>query len=162
MSYFPLMSKVYRLQTIQIIPSSLEKVWDFFTSPLNLVKITPPWMDFRVTSPPVDKVYAGQVIEYMVKGLPGIPMYWMTEITHVDEGKYFVDEQRYGPYDLWHHEHHFKEINGTVEMRDIIHYKIPYWFLGDLANKLYVGKQVKEIFDYRTNKINEIFNPASC
>ena len=151
------MSKVYKLQTTQVIPGKLDLVWDFFTSPLNLVKITPPWMDFRVISSSEEKVYAGQIIEYKVNGLPGISMYWMTEITHVEEGKYFVDEQRYGPYSMWHHEHHFKEIDGTVEMTDIIHYKIPYWFLGDIANILFVKQQVRKIFDYRHKTVEKLF-----
>ena len=151
------MSKVYGFQTVQIIPSTLEIVWDFFSSPLNLIKITPPWMDFRVISSSQEKVYAGQIIEYKVKGLPGIPMYWMTEITQMKEKIYFVDEQRYGPYAMWHHQHHFKEIPGGVEMTDIIHYKIPYWIFGDIANAVYVRKQIKGIFDYRTMKVDQLF-----
>ena len=150
------MSKVYKLQTTQVIPVKLNLVWDFFTSPSNLVKITPPWIDFHVTSAFVEKVYAGQIIEYKVNGLPGISMYWMTEITHVDEGKYFVDEQRYGPYSMWHHEHHFKDEGDSVEMTDIIHYKIPYWFLGDIANILFVKKQIKKIFNYRYGAVEKL------
>ena len=151
------MSKVYRLKTVQVIPAKLEGIWEFFSSPSNLAKITPPWMDFRVTSDSATKVYAGQIIEYTVKGLPGIPMYWMTEITHVDHHKYFVDEQRFGPYAMWHHQHHFKEVDGGVEMTDIVHYKIPYLFFGDLANAFFVKNQIKKIFDFRTEKVREIF-----
>ena len=102
-------------------------------------------------------MYAGQIIEYKVSPFPGIPLYWMTEITHVEDKKYFVDEQRYGPYSLWHHQHHFKEINGGVEMTDIVHYKIPFWILGDIANSLFVNKQLKTIFDYRFKKVEELF-----
>ena len=154
------MSKVYKLKTRQVIPAKLDILWQFFSSPANLAKITPPWMDFRVTSEPEEKVYAGQIIEYSVKGLPGIPMYWMTEITHVDHEKYFVDEQRFGPYSFWHHEHHFKEMEGGVEMIDIVHYKIPYWFFGDIANTIFVRNQVNKIFDYRTKKVDEIFKSS--
>ena len=104
-----------------------------------------------------DKMYPGQVIEYKVSPVLGIPFYWMTEITHVDDKKYFVDEQRYGPYSIWHHQHHFKEIEGGVEMTDIVHYKLPFWFLGDIANTLFVKKQLQEIFDYRFKKVEELF-----
>ncbi len=104
-----------------------------------------------------EKMYAGQIIEYLVKPLFGIPLYWMTEITHVADKKYFIDEQRFGPYTLWHHQHHFKEILGGVEMTDIIHYKLPLWFLGDIAKVLFVKKQLQGIFDYRTKKVEEMF-----
>ena len=106
-------------------------------------------------------MYPGQIIEYTVKPLLGIPLYWMTEITHVEEGKYFVDEQRFGPYSLWHHQHHFREVPGGVEMTDIVHYKIPLWILGDIANALFVRKQLQGIFDYRFKKVEELFSPAS-
>jgi ligand-binding SRPBCC domain-containing protein len=103
------------------------------------------------------KMYPGQIIEYTVKPLFGIPLYWMTEITHVEEGKYFVDEQRFGPYSLWHHQHHFREVPGGVEMTDIVHYKIPLWILGDIANALFVRQQLQGIFDYRYKKVEELF-----
>ena len=104
-----------------------------------------------------DTMYAGQVIEYSVSPVLGIPLYWMTEITHVDDKKYFVDEQRFGPYNMWHHQHHFKTIDGGVEMTDIVHYKLPLWFLGDIANTLFVKKQLNGIFDYRFKKVEELF-----
>ena len=151
------MSKVYHLTFTQHINASLDQVWPFFSSPQNLAKITPPDMDFQVISSPSEKVYAGQVIEYNVKVLPGLSMYWMTEITHVEQLKYFVDEQRFGPYSLWHHQHHFKEVTGGVLMTDIVHYKIPFWILGDIANTLFVRKQLQKIFDFRTGKVNELF-----
>ena len=105
---------------------------------------------------PGDKVYAGQVLEYKVSPVLGIPLYWMTEITHVEAGKYFVDEQRFGPYSLWHHQHHFTIIDGGVEMTDIVHYKLPLWFLGDIANALFVRKKLKEIFDFRFKKVEDL------
>ena len=104
-----------------------------------------------------DKMYAGQIIEYTVRPLFSIPFYWMTEITHVEEGKYFIDEQRFGPYNLWHHQHHFKEVTGGVEMTDIVHYKIPFWFVGDIANTTFVNKQLKQIFAYRYKSVEERF-----
>jgi ligand-binding SRPBCC domain-containing protein len=144
------MSKVYTLQTEQFIPISLAEAWDFFSSPANLAKITPEHMGFNIISKHHgEKMYAGQIIEYTVKPLMGIPLYWMTEITHVQDGTYFVDEQRFGPYIMWHHQHHFKEVSGGVVMTDIVHYKIPLGFLGDIANWLFVKKQLQGIFDFR-------------
>lgn len=152
------MSKVYSLKTVQFIPVSLEKAWDFFSNPANLQAITPEGMGFQIVSKHHgDKMYAGQVIEYKVKPVAGIPMYWMTEITHVEDKKFFVDEQRFGPYSLWHHQHHFKEVNGGVEMTDIVHYKIPFWFIGDIANSLFVKNKLKAIFDHRFKKVEELF-----
>ena len=152
------MSKVYHLKTVQKIPVGLDEAWDFFSNPKNLQSITPGELGFKIISKyHGDTMYAGQLIEYIVKPLMGIPLYWMTEITHVADKKYFVDEQRYGPYRLWHHQHHFKEVNGFVEMTDIIHYKLPYWFLGDIANRLFVRKQLKGIFDYRFKKVETLF-----
>lgn len=152
------MSKVYSIKTVQRLPISLEQAWEFFSSPKNLQEITPDNMGFAIVSKHHgDKMYAGQVIEYIVKPLLGIPLYWMTEITHVADKQYFVDEQRYGPYSMWHHQHHFKAIEGGVEMIDIVHYKMPFWFLGDIANSLFVKQQLKGIFDYRFVKVEEMF-----
>lgn len=152
------MSKVYSLKTVQNIPVSIDKAWDFFSNPANLQAITPDNLGFRIISRHHgDKMYAGQIIEYKVSPLLGIPLYWMTEITHVEDKKYFVDEQRYGPYSMWHHQHHFKVIDGGVEMTDIIHYKLPLWFLGDMANGLFVKKQLRQIFEHRFKKVEELF-----
>lgn len=144
------MSKVYSLKTVQRLPVSIEAAWDFFSRPDNLKDITPSDLGFKVTSKHHgEKMYPGQIIEYKVSPLLGIPLYWMTEITHVEEKRYFVDEQRFGPYSLWHHQHHFKTIEGGVEMTDIVHYKIPFWVLGDIANTLFVRSQLKKIFSFR-------------
>jgi len=151
------MSKVYSLRTVQIIPCTIEKAWAFFSDPANLAEITPDNLKFQILSAGGGEMYPGQIIEYHVHPLLNIPLYWMTEITHVEPMKYFVDEQRFGPYSLWHHQHHFKEVPGGVEMTDIVHYKLPMWFLGDIANELFVKKQLKEIFDYRTEKVNALF-----
>jgi ligand-binding SRPBCC domain-containing protein len=151
------MSKVYNLKTVQFLPISIEKAWDFFSSPTNLSKITPAELKFKILSTDLTKVYAGQVIEYKVHPVLGIPLYWMTEITHVEHHKYFVDDQRYGPYNMWHHQHHFKAVEGGVEMTDIVHYKLPFWIFGDIANTLFVKAKLKEIFDYRIKRVAEIF-----
>lgn len=152
------MSKVYSLKTVQKIPISLEEAWEFFSRPDNLKLITPTNLGFTVISHHHGKkMYAGQVIEYKVSPILGIPLYWMTEITHVDEQRYFVDEQRYGPYSLWHHQHHFKSIEGGVEMIDIVHYKVPFGILGDLANLLFVKAQIHKIFTFRVKAVEEKF-----
>lgn len=158
MIVFKKMSKVYSFKKVQLIPTTIDTAWDFFATPVNLARITPGNMGFSLKSDyTTEKMYAGQIIEYTVKPLPGIPVYWMTEITHVEDKKYFADEQRFGPYSLWHHQHHFKVIPGGVEMTDIVHYKIPYWFIGDIANALFIKKKLLSIFDYRYQRVEEIF-----
>ena len=140
------------------MPVSLEQAWDFFSSPVNLKEITPANLGFNIISKHHgEKMYPGQIIEYIVKPVLGIPLYWMTEISHVTDHQYFVDEQRFGPYAMWHHQHHFKAIEGGVEMTDIVHYKLPFWFLGDIAHGLFVAKQLKGIFDYRFKVVEERF-----
>ncbi|MBX9783672.1 MAG: SRPBCC family protein [Chitinophagaceae bacterium] len=152
------MSKVYTLQSVEKIPVSIDTAWDFFSNPANLQAITPKEMGFEIISKfHGGRMYAGQIIEYKVRPLPGIPIYWMTEITHVEEKKYFVDEQRFGPYSLWHHQHQFKAIDGGMEMTDIVHYKIPFWVLGDVANSLFVKKQLEGIFNYRVEAVERLF-----
>ena len=151
------MSKVYQLHRVQVLPTSLDEAWRFFSSPANLQAITPSFMKFKITNSYGKEMYAGQLIEYRVRPLLGIPLYWMTEITHVKEKEYFVDEQRFGPYKFWHHQHHFKEVVNGVEMTDLLHYKIPYYFLGDVANRLLVQKKVAQIFDFREKKIKEMY-----
>ncbi len=148
----------HSIKTVQKIPISLEEAWSFFSTPANLQTITPSNMGFKVISKHQgEKMYAGQIIEYTVKPVLGIPVYWMTEITQVKEHKYFIDEQRFGPYKLWHHQHHFKAIPGGVEMTDIVHYKNPMWFLGKLANHFFVKKKLESIFEFRRKKVEELF-----
>lgn len=156
------MSKVYNLKMVQRIPVTLKDAWNFFSQPANLQQITPGNMHFNIISKHHEsEMYAGQIIEYKVKPFLGIEMYWMTEITHVEQLKYFVDEQRYGPYEMWHHQHHFIEINGGVEMTDIVHYKIPYWIFGDIANELFVKDQLDKIFNFRLRKVEDLFGKYS-
>ncbi len=152
------MSKVYSLKRVQTLPISLTDAWDFFSSPANLATITPAHLGFKIISlHHGEKMYPGQIIEYTVKPFLGIPVYWLTEITHVEDQKFFIDDQRYGPYSMWHHQHHFKQTKAGVEMTDIIHYKLPLWFLGAIANSLFVKNQLEKIFDYRFKKAEEIF-----
>ncbi len=148
----------HSLQTIQKIPVSLDTAWNFFSNPANLQAITPAGMGFRIISKyHGDEMYAGQLIEYTVKPVLGIPVYWMTEITHIKDKEYFIDEQRFGPYRLWHHQHHFKQIPGGVEMMDVVHYKNPFWFFGSMANTLFVKKKLDYIFRFRFQKVETLF-----
>jgi ligand-binding SRPBCC domain-containing protein len=148
----------FSLKTVQNLQIDLDTAWNFFSNPANLQAITPSNMGFQILSNHHGhKMYAGQIIEYKVKPVLGIPIYWMTEITHVEDRSYFVDEQRFGPYQLWHHQHHFKEISGGVEMTDIVHYRNPLGFLGNIANSLFVKKQLQQIFEYRFQKVEELF-----
>jgi ligand-binding SRPBCC domain-containing protein len=149
---------VHSIKTVQKIPVSIEEAWNFFSSPANLQAITPGNMRFKVISKDHgEKMYSGQVIEYKVSPLLRIPLYWMTEITHAEELKYFIDVQRKGPYSLWHHQHHFKKMEGGVEMTDIVHYKNPLGFIGEIANSVFIRSQLKKIFEYRFFKVEELF-----
>jgi ligand-binding SRPBCC domain-containing protein len=148
----------HSIKSVQKIPVPLERAWDFFSNPANLQIITPPDMGFiTISKYHGNKIYAGQIIEYKVRPLLGIPLYWMTEITQVKEKEFFIDEQRKGPYNFWRHQHHFAAIPGGTEMTDIVHYKNPFWLIGDLANVLIVKRQLKKIFDYRFQKVEELF-----
>jgi len=151
--------KTYHLKFEHKLPIPLAETWDFFTSPINLAKITPPQMGFTVTSVYTadDRIYPGMIITYKVSPLLGIKLNWMTEITQVKDHKYFVDEERVGPYALWHHEHHFKEIKGGVHMTDILNYAVPYGPIGTLANKLFVRQEINKIFSFREKAINNLF-----
>ncbi len=134
----------------QVLPISLEEAWNFFSNPENLKEITPKYMDFVVESKyHGSTIYAGQVIRYTVKPVLGIPMKWCTEITHVEDKSYFVDEQRFGPYSFWHHEHRFTTIADGVRMDDILNYKVPMGILGNIVDQLYIQHQVNSIFQYR-------------
>lgn len=149
--------KVYTLKTKQILPISLEEAWEFFSSPLNLSKITPAYMNFVIKSELAEKMYPGMLISYKVSPVAGIPITWVTEISHVEENKFFVDEQRYGPYSMWHHEHHFKELDNGIEMTDIVSYVPPFGILGRIANSMFISKQVRGIFDYRSQVLEKYF-----
>lgn len=150
---------VFTLKSQQVVKTSLNQAWDFFSSPANLKVITPPTMGFDIITDEVaEKMYEGQIIAYKVKPILSIPMTWVTEITHVKDHQFFVDEQRKGPYIMWHHEHHFKEVDGGVEMIDIINYIPPFGFLGSIANQLFIKNQLKTIFDFRYQKVESLFN----
>ena len=150
--------KVYQLKTIQNLPIGIEEAWEFFSNPNNLKVITPKWLNFKVTSELPGKMYPGMIINYKVHPVLGIPINWVTEITHVKEPYYFVDEQRFGPYKLWHHQHHFKETEDGVEMTDIINYALPFDPFSRPINSFLVENRVRGIFKFRENKLGEIFS----
>ena len=148
--------KIYRFKKSQLLPITIDKAWDFLSNPKNLKKITPDYMGFNILEKEDTKMYAGQIIQYIVTPILGIPTKWVTEITHVKDKSYFVDEQRFGPYSLWHHKHFIKEVDGGIEMLDIIDYKIPFGLIGRLANPILVKPKLNEIFDYRKQKLIEL------
>ncbi len=149
--------KIYQLHSKQNLPISKQEAWEFLSDPKNLKVITPDYMGFHILSGADRPMFAGQIIEYIVTPVFGIKTKWVTEITHAKSGSYFVDEQRFGPYSLWHHKHFIKEIDGGVEMEDIIHYKVPLGILGRLVHPFLVKPKLNEIFNYRKAKLEELF-----
>ncbi len=149
---------MYQLRRIQSIPISVKQAWDFFSKPENLAKITPENLRFKIhLRSDAGEMYPGMIITYTLSPLFRISVNWATEITQIKPYKYFIDNQVKGPYKIWHHEHHFKEIEGGVEMQDILFYDLPLGFIGKILHKLIIKKRVKEIFDYRSQKIKELF-----
>ena len=149
--------KIFTKHTKQNLPITLEKAWEFLSDPKNLKVITPDYMGFNILSGADRPMFPGQIIQYIVTPIAGIKTKWVTEITHVKHLEYFVDEQRFGPYALWHHKHFIREIDGGVEMEDIIDYKLPLGFLGELVQPFLVAPKLEEIFDYRRKKLAELF-----
>ena len=149
--------KIYQINTKQKLPISVKEAWEFLSSPNNLAEITPKYMNFKILSGAEKSIFAGQIIQYKVTPVLGITLKWVTEITHVKQNEYFVDEQRFGPYSLWHHKHFIKEIDGGIEMEDIVDYKIPFGFLGQIAHSLFIEKKLRQIFNYREKKLVKLF-----
>jgi ligand-binding SRPBCC domain-containing protein len=140
------------------IDKPLEEVWSFFSRPENLNEITPEHVSFELLSDIEGvEMYEGMIIQYNIAPLLGIKMNWVTEITHIREKQYFIDEQRFGPYGFWHHQHWFEEKDGGTLMKDILHYKVPYGIIGNIANALFVEKMVNQIFDFREETIEKIW-----
>jgi len=148
---------MYQLKRQQLVKTDMATCWDFFSSPGTLQKITPKYMGFDVLTEVPEKMYEGLMIEYRVRPLLGIPMNWITEITHVKEHQFFVDEQRKGPYRIWHHEHHFETVDNGVLMSDIVSYELPFGILGKIAHPILVQRKLNEIFDFRFEIVEEIF-----
>ena len=149
--------KIYSLHTKQKLPITVDEACAFLSDPKNLKLITPDYMGFKILSGDYRAMYPGQIIEYIVTPVIGIPTKWVTEITHVVDQQFFVDEQRFGPYALWHHKHFIHTIEGGVIMEDIVHYKLPFGLLGQLVHPILVKPKLKEIFDYRERTLKVLF-----
>lgn len=159
MIHFERSGLLNRLIATQNLPIDIDMAWSFLSDPNNLKIITPDSMGFVVTTKSdTQTMYAGQIIEYTVTPILGIKTSWVTEITHVQDKVYFVDEQRFGPYQLWHHKHFIKSTPEGVEMKDIIDYKVPLGCIGQLINKIIIQKKLKHIFEYRKEKLNALFS----
>ena len=152
---------LYQIRTRQELPASIETVWRFLSDPENLEAITPE-MGFKIVSGAGKTMFEGQIIQYIVSPFPGIKTRWVTEITHVKDKNYFVDEQRFGPYAFWHHKHFIRETEGGVIMEDVVDYKLPLGILGRLMHFLLVKKKLKAIFEYRAKKLNGLFGQTNA
>ncbi len=149
--------KIYTLNKKQKLPISLDTAWEFLCNPANLSKLTPSEMNMTIISGADRPMYAGQVLQYSVTPLAGIKTKWVSEITQFEDKKYFIDLQLYGPYAFWHHKHFIKEIDGGVEMEDVIDYKVPLGILGQLVQPLIVKPKLEAVFNYRKMKLEELF-----
>ena len=149
---------VYQFTRTQKLNSSINAVWDFIATPSNLNLITPDELGFDIKSDLPSKMYEGLMIIYKVTPLLGIKTTWVTEITHIKDEEFFIDEQRVGPYALWHHEHQIEKTEEGVLMTDIITYQPPFGFLGAIMNRLVIKKKLNEIFSYREKVLEEMFN----
>lgn len=149
----------YQFKRTQTIDASIDEIWEFIANPENLKHITPESMGFDITSEDLPQMmYAGMIISYRVSPLLGIPTNWVTEITHMKPGQYFVDEQRVGPYKMWHHQHMLEPSDNGVEMTDVITYQPPLGIIGSIANRLFIQRKLNQIFDYRSRMIDAVFN----
>jgi ligand-binding SRPBCC domain-containing protein len=156
---------IFQLHREQFVPGDPARIWDFFATPANLDPLTSPHLRFRLVDDRPPRMYAGQMIEYRVGIVPGLWTRWLTEITHMREGEFFVDEQRVGPYRLWHHQHHFRPApdGSGVAMTDHVTYDPGWGWLGGAANALWIQRKLRAIFDFRSTQIARLFpaDPAS-
>jgi ligand-binding SRPBCC domain-containing protein len=150
--------KLYRLERSQHLPISVETAWDFFSNPKNLALITPPWLDFTVTSELPPRMFPGMILTCRIRPFWGFPCAWVSEITHVREPHFFVDEQRFGPYRFWHHQHLFEKMPDGVKIEDIVHYGLSCGVAGRILNHAVIGRRLNFIFDFRSQKLNAIFS----
>lgn len=148
---------IRHLHREQFVPGDPAQIWEFFATPRNLDTLTPPEVKFEIVGDVPPRMYPGQTIEYRIRILPGVWTRWLTEITHVREGEYFVDEQRVGPYSLWHHEHRFLPVAGGVNMTDHVTYAVGFGPIGWLVERLWIRRQLVTIFDFRRGKVAELF-----
>ncbi len=149
--------KLERLHTVQRLPIQIEEAWDFFTSPKNLRLITPPWLDFRLISDPPEYMHPGTIVASEIRPLPGISLKWISEITHIRPPHFYITEQRFGPFKMWHHEHHFRAHEEGIEVEDIVMYGLYLGPIGALAHDVYVRKKLHEVFTFRAQAIEQRF-----
>ena len=152
--------KPFVLREVQRLPISLPEAWSFFSDPRNLPRITPPSLGLEPTSGLPERMYPGMIVTYNVRPIPWVSVTWVTEITHVREPVLFVDEQRFGPYRFWHHEHHFREVEGSVEMEDIVHYALPLGMIGRVFGGPLVRRRLEHIFSFRRRFLVREFGPV--
>jgi ligand-binding SRPBCC domain-containing protein len=150
--------KTYRLVHCQRLPTDLQTAWGFFSDPANLRLITPPWLDFTITSPLPETIYAGLIITYRIRPMAGIPVSWVSEITHMAAPHFFVDEQRHGPYRFWHHQHRLTTVDGGVENRDEVHYRLPGGPIGIGLHAVMIRRRLDAIFRFRRHALKRIFD----
>lgn len=155
---FSKQSGIYRLYSQQFLPISIEEAWSFFSTPQNLQKITPENLDFRITSPEKGEAYLGQIITYSIRLNKIFKMNWVTEITYITKGKSFVDEQRFGPYKMWHHLHNFEKVDGGVLMTDIVHFKLPFSWIAPIIYSLFVKRNLSTIFNHRITILDALIS----
>lgn len=148
---------MHRLSRKQFIPISLEEAWPFFSTPRNLEAITPGFLNFHITSAVPEEIYSGLIITYQIAAVAGVPMTWVTEIKHVVPLHRFVDEQRIGPFRFWFHEHRFDAVPGGIEMTDIVHYVMPWSWLGELVHAVFIRRRLNAIFDFRRAYIAKLW-----
>ena len=148
---------IFQLTAVLQVSADLDTAWNFLSNPMNLKRITPEYMGFHVISGVEEEMYAGQIISYKVSPLFGVNLNWVTEITHVRPKEFFVDEQRKGPYALWHHKHFLKPIENGTEMKDVVHYQLPLPLISNHLHSIVVQPRLREIFNYRTEVLKEIF-----
>jgi ligand-binding SRPBCC domain-containing protein len=149
--------KLHRIETRQRVPISIEEAWSFYSNPSNLAQLTPKDIGFEITGDLPDEMYAGQILTYNVRPLAGIKMSWATRILEVEPQRFFIDDQLVGPYAIWHHQHHFHQVEGGTEVHDIVHYALPWYALGFLGHSIAVKPKLKEIFSYREQRTIELF-----
>ncbi len=153
--------KLYKLEDKTLINTSMEHCWDFFSNPKNLPIITPEYLSFNIKNELPERMYEGLIIEYTVNPIMKVPLTWISEITFMKKPFYFVDEQRFGPYKFWHHQHYFENSSNGIIMKDIVYYSLHFSFIGKLVHSLIVRKKLEHIFQYRKNIIDNLFNEES-
>ena len=152
--------KVHCLEREQTLPVSLSEAWEFFSDSNNLDAMTPPDLGFETSSGNHELMFQGQIIVHRIQLAPLVSTNWVTEITHVKDREYFIDEQRSGPYRFWHHLHRFEECEQGTKMLDRVHYALPFYPFGDIALPL-VRSKLNHIFDFRKTTLEDRFGSIS-